>query len=333
MQDKTFAKNPIATIRDWFSFSPQVTALILAALVFLASGLLPNGYDSLQGAFNQALNIVRLSSFLAIISAGQTLVIISGGEGIDLSAGAVVTMAAYFTYSIIDGDNSLILPVLLMVIASGGVIGVLNGLGIAFLRIPPIIMTLGMAGVVQGTLLVMTRGLYDGAVAPLMTKLIARDLFLTIPGMIYLWIFFGIVMWVLLHRTRFGKQLYAIGVNRTTARLSGVKVKSMVIATYSIAGALAAFSGFILVGWTQNSGLEIGQPYLFPSIAAVAVGGTMLTGGEGSYFGTMVGAIVIQMISSLLTTMQMPEAVQQIVYGSILLVLLVVYGRERGLRL
>lgn len=140
-------------------------------------------------------------------------------------------------------------------------------------------------------------------------------------------------MTILLERTRYGKQLFAIGVNRLTARLSGVQVDRMVVATYAIAGALAAFSGFILVGWLQNAGLLVGNQYLFPSIAAVAVGGTLLSGGKGSFFGTMVGAVVIQLITSLLTTMQLPEAIQQIVYGLILIILLIAYGREKGMRL
>ena len=316
-----------------FTVSPQVTALLLALLLFLASGFLPNGFNSVDTAINQAFNILRLSSFLALIAAGQTLVIISGGEGIDLSAGAIVTIAVLITYKLVNGDNSLVLPVLLFVIACGAAIGLINGLGIAYLKIPPFVMTLGMAGVVIGTLLVVTRGLYDGKVAPIMTNIIARDLVWGIPGMLFLWIIFGVLMTILLDRTRFGKQLFAIGVNRLTARLSGVRVDRMVVATYTIAGALAAFSGFILVGFTQNAGLLVGNQYLFPSIAAVAIGGTLLSGGKGSYFGTMAGAIVIQLITSLLTTMQLPEAIQQIVYGSILIVLLIAYGREKGIRL
>ena len=316
-----------------FTISPQVTALLLALLLFLASGFLPNGFNSVDTAINQAFNILRLSSFLALIAAGQTLVIISGGEGIDLSAGAIVTIAVLITYKLVNGDNSLVLPVLLFVIACGAAIGLINGLGIAYLKIPPFVMTLGMAGVVIGTLLVVTRGLYDGKVAPIMTNIIARDLVWGIPGMLFLWIIFGVLITILLERTRYGKQLFAIGVNRLTARLSGVRVDRMVVSTYTIAGALAAFSGFILVGFTQNAGLLVGNQYLFPSIAAVAIGGTLLSGGKGSYFGTMAGAIVIQLITSLLTTMQLPEAIQQIVYGSILIVLLIVYGREKGIRL
>lgn len=315
-----------------FRLSPPVTALILAVALFLLSGLLPNGFKNFSMAINQGLNILRLASFIAIIGAGQTLVIISGSEGIDLSAGSVVTVGALMTYMFIDGNNGLILPVLLAVLAMGSIVGLINGLGIMYLKISPFVMTLGMAGVVQGALILWTKGYYDGEVAPIMTQIVARDLFFSIPGMIYVWIVIGIMMTLLLTRTRYGKQLFAIGVNRLTARLSGVKVTRMVVATYVLAGALAAFSGFLLVSYTQNAGPNLGNQYLFPSIIAVAIGGTQMSGGKGSYFGTIAGAIVIQLITSLLTTMQLPQALQQIIFGTLLLIILVIYGRNKNLR-
>ena len=165
-----------------------------------------------------------------------------------------------------------------------------------------------------------------------MTRIIARDLIPGVPGMIFVWIIIGILMTLLLERTRFGKQLFAIGVNRITARLSGVRVTRMVVLTYVIAGAMATFAGFLLVGYTQNAGPNLGNQYLFPSIIAVAIGGTQMSGGKGSYFGTIAGAIVIQLITSLLTTMQLPQALQQIIFGSLLLGILVIYGRDKSLR-
>lgn len=332
MNETDVTKNISNNNKKHIKISPPLIAMLLAVLLFLLSGLLPAGYSTLQGAIRQGLNILRLASFIAIIGAGQTLVIISGGEGIDLSAGPIVTVGALLTYMIINGQNSLILPVLLLVIATGAVIGLFNGLGITYLKISPFVMTLGMAGVVQGALILWTKGYYDGRVAPIMTQLVARDLIWGIPGMIFIWILIGILMTLLLERTRYGKQLFAIGVNRVAARLSGVKVKGMVVLTYVIAGAMAAFSGFLLVGYTQNAGPNLGNQYLFPSIIAVAIGGTQMSGGKGSYFGTISGAIVIQLISSLLTTMQLPQALQQIIFGSLLVLILIIYGREKSLR-
>jgi ribose transport system permease protein len=332
MTETTPNNTQIISKKKKFRISPPVAALLIALVLFLLSGLLPNGFNDWASAARQGLNILRLASFIAIIGAGQTLVIISGGEGIDLSAGSLVTVGAMLTYVLINGNNNLILPVLLLVLAAGAFVGLINGLGIMYLKISPFVMTLGMAGVVQGAIILLTKGYYDGKVPPIMTRIIARDLVGGIPGMIFVWIISGIITTLILERTRFGKQLCAIGVNRTTARLSGVRVNRMVILTYVIAGALAGFAGFLLVGYTQNAGPNLGNQYLFPSIIAVAIGGTQMSGGKGSYFGTIAGAIVIQLITSLLTTMQLPQALQQIIFGSLLLVILVVYGREKGLR-
>lgn len=315
------------------SISPPLAAVSLAVILFLLSGLLPNGYGSnLDVAMAQATNILRLAVFLGVIAAGQTLVITSGGEGIDLSAGAVVTLTAIVTYTVVNGQNENVPLALLAVVVVGALVGLANGIGIMFLRISPLVMTLGMAGVVTGLILVLTHGSVTGAIAPIMTQLIARPVFLGIPGAIIIWAIFGALMWLLLQRTTFGKNLFAIGTNRVTARLSGVNVTGMVLGTYALAGLLAGLGGFLVVGNTGVVHIRIGDPFLFPSIAAVAVGGTLLSGGKGSYFGTMAGALVLTLITSLLTTMQMPKSIREMVLGATLLIMISIYGRERGFR-
>ncbi len=311
-----------------FTLTPPLIALILAVFLFFAGGLI--NPDFVNPA--QATNIVRLAAFLGIIAAGQTLVILSGGEGIDLSIGAVVTMGAILTFRLTGGDNNLIWVGLLASIGAGIVIGLINGLGIALLRIPPLVMTLGMTGVVQGTILVLTQGEMIGATPSLMRQWIAEPLVLGIPGVIFIWAVVGIGMWVLLERTTYGKRLFAIGVNRTVARFSGVRVQWIVVLTYTLSGLLAGFGGFILLGFAQTVFLQLGSNYLFPSIAAVVVGGTLLSGGKGSYWGTMSGALVLTLIDSLLRAAGLEQAYQLIVFGVILLALIVVYGRQRSLR-
>ncbi len=322
-------------MRRW-RISPPVAALILAIVLFLLSGFLPNSYGSnVDVAIAQATNIVRLAVFLGVIAAGQTLVIISGSEGIDLSAGSVVTLTAILTYVYVSGQNERVLIALLISFGVGALIGLINGIGVTFLRISPFVMTLGMSGVVTGAIIVINHGNVSGKVAPIMTRLIARPISqsIPIPGAIVIWLIFGVLMWLLLERTTYGKNLFAIGVNRITARLSGVHVSWMNLATYSLAGALAGFGGFLVVGNTGVVFIALGQPFLFPSIAAVAVGGTLLSGGKGSYWGTMAGAIVLTLLTSLLTTMQMPESVRRMVLGATLLVLISIYGRQQSLRL
>jgi ribose transport system permease protein len=295
--------------------------------------MLPNGFGSdLAVARAQAVNIVRLAVFLGVIAAGQTLVIISGSEGIDLSAGSVVTLTAILTYVYVSGEDDKVLVALMISLAVGALIGLLNGVGITFLKISPFVMTLGMSGVVTGAIIVINHGNVSGKVAPIMTRLIARPLVFGIPGAIIIWLIFGVLIWLLLERTTYGKNLFAIGVNRVTAKLSGVNVTLTNLATYSLAGALTGFGGFLVVGNTGVVFIALGQPFLFPSIAAVAVGGTLLSGGKGSYWGTMAGAIVLTLITSLLTTMQMPDSVRRMVLGGTLLVLISIYGRQRALR-
>ncbi|MCC7130071.1 MAG: sugar ABC transporter permease [Anaerolineae bacterium UTCFX2] len=315
------------------SISPPVAAVLLAVVLFIFSGFLPNSFGTnTQAAVSQAVNIVRLSVFLGIIAAGQTLIIISGGEGIDLSAGAIVTLSAILTWMIVQGKDERVLPALVAVLLVGAVIGLINGAGIIFLKISPLVMTLGMAGVITGVVIITNHSNTPGRLAPIMTRVIARPLFLGIPGAIIIYVFFAALMWLILERTTFGKNLFAIGVNRVTAKLSGVNVTHMVLGTYALAGALAAFGGFMVVGNTGVVFLSLGQPFLFPSIAAVAVGGTLLSGGKGSYFGSMAGALVLILISSVLTTMQMIDAVRQMVLGATLLIILSIYGRQRGFR-
>ena len=308
--------------------SPPLIALLLAVGLFFLGGLIRPGFVNAT----QAINIVRLAAFLGIIAAGQTLVILGGGEGIDLSIGAVVTLAAILAFRLNEGQNELVPLALALALAAGAFIGLLNGLGVAFLKIPPLVMTLGMAGVVQGLILAITQGEMIGDTAPVMGRYISAPLVLGIPGVVFIWFILALLIWLLLERTTYGKQLFGIGVNRVTARLSGVRVPLVVLVTYTLSGLLAAFGGFMLLGFTQTVFMNLGGPYLFPSVAAVVVGGTALSGGKGSYWGTMAGALVLTLITSLLTAMQLPEAFRQMTLGAILLILISVYGRQRGLR-
>lgn len=315
-------------MRRTLQLSPPLIALLLAIALFFLGGLIQPGFVSA----GQAINIVRLAAFLGVIAAGQTLVIISGGEGIDLSIGAVVTLSAILVYRIVNGDNALVLPALAVALSSGALIGLANGIGITALGIPPLVMTLGMTGIIQGVILVVTQGEMIGRAAPVMSQLISTPLVGPLPGVIFIWALVGIGMWLLLERTRYGRNLFAVGVNRETSRLSGVRVPRTVLVTYALSGLLSALGGVLLLGFTQNVFLNLGNPYLFPSVAAVVVGGTMLAGGKGSYWGTMAGALVLTLLTSLLTASQLPEAARQMILGVTLLVLISVYGRQRSLR-
>ena len=311
-----------------FRLSPPMIALLLALALFFVGGILKPDFAN----STQAINIVRLAAFLGIIAAGETLVILSGGEGIDLSIGAVVTLAAILTYRLTNGQNELILPALAFVLGMGALVGFFNGLGITVLRIPPLVMTLGMTGIIGGTIRAVTQGKLEGETPSIMGDLISKPLIAGIPGVVVIWLILGVVIWLILERTTYGKQLFAIGTNRVTARLSGVQVRTVAWATYILSGTLSAFGGFVLLAFTDTVFLNLGEPYQFPAVAAVVVGGTMLAGGSGSYWGTMAGALLLTLLQSLLRALNIDDAYQLIILGTTLVFLMSLYGRDRKLR-
>ncbi|MFS8534121.1 MAG: ABC transporter permease [Limnochordales bacterium] len=308
--------------------NPVLVAFIIAVLLFVVGELVSPGF----AAYSQIINVLRVSSFLGIIAAGQTLVILSGGEGVDLSVGAIVTFGAIIASRVIDGQDAMVLWGLAQALAAGLALGAINGILIAYLKVPPLIMTLGMASVVKGLMLVYTKGQPSGRAAPIMVRLVSQETVFGIPGILWVWLALMLVLTFILRQTTFGRSLYAIGANRQAAYLSGIPVKRMVVAVYSLSGLLSALGGFFFLGYTQSVFLNLGDRYVLPSVAAVVVGGTSLAGGAGGYVGTVVGSIVLTVLQSVLVTLRMEEAGRQIVYGVVLLALLAAYGRQYRLR-
>ncbi len=308
--------------------NPIVLAYILAVALFLFGQILSPGF--LSGP--QILNVLRISSFLGIVAAGQTLVIIAGSEGIDLSVGATMSLAAVMTAHITLAQDSLLMQALIVVLAVGLLLGAINGLGIAYLRIPPLVMTLGMSGVIQGLTLVYTQGQPKGRAAPLLNKIVVKPWILGIPGILIIWLIIALAVGLLLHRTSFGRRLYAVGSNRNTAALSGVNTERILVSAYALSGMFAALAGYLFVGYTTTVFLDIGGDYVLRSVAAVVVGGTSLAGGTGSYAGSVAGSIVLTVLAAILTTLRMGAAGRQVVHGIVLILLLAAYGRQRALR-
>lgn len=307
---------------------PAVIALGLTVALLLLGQVMRPGFAS----YGQAMNLLRLASFLGFVAAGQTLVILAGGEGIDLSVGAVVTLSAALIYKLVNGVNGMVLPAFLVASAVGLLVGTINGVGVSYLRIPALVMTLGMTGAINGLVLVLTGGRFEGAAAPAMKQLVTDPWLAGVPGVVFLWVGLGLLMGVLLRCTRYSKELYATGANRTAARFAGVPTGRVIVFTYALSGLLAAVGGFVLLGYTSSVFLTLGDQYTLPSIAAVVVGGTLISGGAGGYAGTISGALLLTVLQSLLITLGLPEFGRQIIYGLILLVLLSLYGRGRSLR-
>jgi len=318
-------------------FSPPVFALILAILLFFISSFFLTPDIGLKGMISRGQMIINITAFLGIIAAGQTIVILAGGEGIDLSAGTTVTLAAILTAVVSNKSDANVPLALLAALTAGGFIGLINGMGVAILKIHPVVMTLSVSGVTMGAILAIYRGAVQGGAGPTLNKFISMPVKIGnvnfgFTGAVVAWVLVSIIIWFILNKTEFGKHLFAIGVNREAAHLSGVHVTRTAILAYVLCGIFTAFGGFIVLGYIQTVYFIIGDQYLFPSIAAVVLGGTVLAGGEGSYWGTMSGALVLTVIDSILTSSQVDERSRQIVMGALLLAVISLYGRQKALR-
>lgn len=299
-------------------------AFLIAIGLIVAGGMISPGFAE----FSHIMNIMSLSAFLGIIALGQTVVILSGGEGIDLSVGAIVSLSAVMASQIMNGLNENIVPAFLLVLATGLALGLVNGLGINRFKIPPLIMTLAMASVVQGLALIYSDGQPKGKAAPVLAA-IGSERSLGIPNILIVWIIIIVVSIVLLKTTSWGSMLYGVGENSLTAELTGIKARLVRIAAYGISGMVSALGGLFLLGYTGTSYMDVGSAYLMPSVAAVVIGGVALSGGNGSYLGTAVGTVVLTTLGSILVALNMGEAGRQVVYGAVLLLLLALYGRQK----
>jgi len=289
-----------------------VTSFAIAAVLFLVGTI-----HSLDFAgVNQIRTMLVYASFIGIIGLGQTLCILTGG--IDLSVPWTLTGAAVLT-SVLTADGHPMGAVIALVLALAVVVGVLNGLGVAYAGVPPIIMTLGMNGALQGLLLVYTDGGISSNPPDALTSFVTGQA-LGVPTIVWIWLVVIVLGWALLSLTTLGRRLYAIGTNRRAAQLAGVRVRRTLVVPYVVSAIGAAGTGLLLMGFTDQAFLSMGDPYLFSSAVAVAVGGASILGGSGNYIGTVGGALVLTLVASLLPLFSLGTAWLSIAYGLILLV-------------
>lgn len=310
--------------------NPVVLAGLVAVLLFVVGEVISAGFAS----YPSVMNTLRVAAFLGVIAAGQTIVILAGGEGIDLSVGKVATFSAIVVAQVTGGADDRLLLGIALALAYCGLVGIANGIGVAYLRIPPLVMTLGMIGVVHGIIRLYSGGQPEGRAPGLLQQIVnARTLGpLGIRGSVWIWLVVIVLVVWLLQRTTFGRRVYALGANRETAFLSAIDVRRNLVVVYLTSSLFAAIGGMILLGFSGAVSISLADDYMLPSIAAVVIGGTTLAGGVGGYLGTVMGAIVLQTLISLLSAMRIAPAGRQIVNGLILIVLLSAYGRQQRLR-
>ena len=261
------------------------------------------------------------SALIGIVAVGQTLVIITGG--IDLSVAWMMTIGAYIV-SNLGGANSgkLVMSIVLMLAVTFG-LGAINGFCISCLRVPAIVMTLGMNIILKGALVAVTQG-SPGQSAPDFFLMLGQKNFLGIPYLVIIWLVLTVLVMVMLFKMKFGRKLFAIGNNATVAQYSGIRVNHTIIFAYAVSGLTAGIAGALLAGKVGSCYLAMGDTYQFQSIAAVAIGGTSMLGGKGNYLGTVAGALTITILLGILVALNLPFGVQRMAYGLIVLVSVIV---------
>lgn len=318
------------TIRDnrifqiFRRFDPAVTTAFGCIILLLVVG---GSYSSNFLSPEYLLQQLKVASFLGIIATGMMMVILLGH--IDLSVPWVVTVGAMMSCAVVGHGTAGTVLAIPFGILCGVAIGLVNGFGVAYLRIPSMIITLATNAVAQGLMVVYTGGFSpQDSASPAMRYLATGFVIPALPNSVICWAVVGALAVFLLTRTTFGRSLYGIGNRERAAYLSGVNTRRIVMTVFGISGGLAALGGVLLAGYASKAAQSMGDAYLLPAIAAVVLGGTSILGGRGSYLGTVAGVILITLLQSILSVMQMPEFGRQIIYGVVIIGMLLLYGRE-----
>jgi ribose transport system permease protein len=311
------------------TFLARVDKPVLAAfgciIVLLLVGSL---YSSSFLSPEYLLQQLQVASFLGLIATGMMLVVLLGQ--IDLSVPWVVTVGGMMSTAAAGWGplgEALAIP---FGILCGMAMGMISGFGVAYLRVPSMIFTLGMNAVAQGLMVLRTGGFapQDHSTETMHFLATGRSI-LNIPNALFVWIAVGVATIFLLGRTTFGRTVYAIGNKERAAYLSGLPTQRVIMLAFMASGGLSAFAGVLLAGYSTKAYQSMGDPYLLPAVAAVVLGGTNILGGRGSYIGTIAGVILITLLQSILSVMQIDEAGRQLIYGAVIIGMLLIYGRQK----
>jgi ribose transport system permease protein len=216
-------------------------------------------------------------------------------------------------------------------LAVGMLVGLFNGTGVAYFRLPSMILTLATNAVLLGLAVIYTGGFAPQTRASVLMRQLGKDSSLGgIPNILWVWLAVSLMMVLLLRLSPFGRKVYAIGNCERAAYLSGINTGRVVAACFLISGLTSALGGIMLAGRLDQSYQGMGDEYLLPAVAAVVLGGTNILGGRGSYLGTVAGVLMISLLTSMLSVMQMPEASRRIIYGVVIIAMLLVNSRGAG---
>ncbi|MBF9044256.1 ABC transporter permease [Rhodobacterales bacterium HKCCE4037] len=274
-------------------------------------------------------NLIKFAIPLAMLAACQVLTMLTAG--IDLSAGIVATISAFVcaTLSPLIGVPGAVA----VSMACGLAVGLVNGFGVGVVKVHPLIMTLGTGLIATGCLQVYQRFVIStGTLVPDFLIWLGTGRTAGLPNGLFLFVPFAVFVLWLMRFTGFGRLLFALGSNENAAKLSGVKSWQVFLALYALSGLIAALAGLLYLGMIRTPSLQLANPLMLPSVAAAVIGGTSIFGGRGSFAGAIVGALILRVIDTMLTLLQMPEGARIALFGLIILLVTALYVRITGTR-
>lgn len=293
----------------------------LILLIIIVSILNPS-FLSISNIFN----VLRQVSISAIIAFGMTFVILTGG--IDLSVGSTLALTGAIAASMLAGGTDPIIA-MLVALALGLLLGAINGVVITKGKVAPFIATLATMTVYRGLTLVYTNGKpISGLGDHYAFQLFGKGYFFGIPVPVITTIIAFLVLYFVLHKTTYGRKVYAVGGNEEASKLSGINADLVKIGVYAISGLLAALSALILTSRLNSAQPTAGESYELDAIAAVVLGGTSLNGGKGWIFGTLIGALIIGVLNNGMNLIGVSSFWQQVVKG-IVIILAVLLDRKK----
>jgi ribose transport system permease protein len=298
--------------------------MVLLIVLFAGAGIVNPQFLSWDSLRIQ----LTLAAFIGIVGIGQTLAILIGQ--IDLSIPANISLSAILSANVYGQTSN---PILSFLAGSsvGVVAGLLNGIGIAKLRVPSLIWSLGMNLVLQGATLVYTDTAAPSSTIAPFARWIVTGTSVGVPMIVIFWVLLSIACLVVLHCTAFGRRIYALGNNELASAMSGINVFRVYFPVYLISGLAASITGILLSGYSGQTYLGMGESYLLIPIAAVVIGGTTLAGGHGGYFGTMIGSVAVVLLDSVLTSLQVSPGLRKIFFGAIIVAMMLLFRRKRDI--
>lgn len=315
--------NAIDCLPGWMRKGVFLSYVLLVALFVIAALINPN-----YASWANIRNLLQIGAFIGIIAIGQTLIIITGQ--IDLSVPWNLTFSAILMAMLSAHGYSTGVAVA-AALACGTCVGAFNSIGTAVFRVHSLVWTLGMFVFLEGATLVYTHAQPPGIIVPSFVRALGSGNIYGVPIPLLVWVGLAVVTVLLLHRTRFGRYLYAIGNNESALFMSGIDSRLTYLGAFAISGFCTALAGVMITGYASQTYLGMGTGYLLVPIAAVVIGGTNIMGGSGGYIGTISGSLIVVLLQSVLATVQIQQAGKNIIFGAIIVALVLLYGRERKL--